>query len=97
MDEDNYSEWINDIGIWQLYTDLDKAKQGPAVYLSLSGKARDSIRDLKVEEIGHVNGVKTIIEKLNKVFLKEEHTRAYLVFKEFYDYHRPSGVSMSDF
>ena len=41
--EDSYIEWINDLKIWQLFTDLPKAKQGPAVYLSLTGRARECV------------------------------------------------------
>ena len=29
--------------------------------------------------------------------MKDQNTRAYLAFKEFYDYHRPAGVSIIDF
>ena len=67
------------------------------MYLTLSGRARDCVRDLKPEEIGHVNGVKKITDKLDSLFLKDENTRAYLAFKEFYDYRRPSGVNITDF
>ena len=83
--------------IWQLFTDLKKEKHGPAVYLSLSGRARDCVRDLKPEEIGVDGGVKKITDKLDVLFLKDANTRAFLAFTEFYDYRRPSGVSITDF
>ena len=57
----------------------------------------ESVRDLSKEEIGGKNGVKTITDKLGSVFLKDENTRAYLAFKEFYDYRRPSGVNITEF
>ena len=95
--EDSYSEWRHDLDIWELFTDLPAAKKGPAVYLSLSGRARDCVRDLSKEDIGHVDGVKKILEKLDKLFLKDKDTRAFLAFTEFYDYRRPSGVNMTDF
>ena len=97
VDEAHYTEWISDMAVWEAYTDIDKTKRGPAVYLTLSGKVRDSVRELTVEQLGTETGVQKIIEKLDKVFLKEENTRAYLAFKEFYDYRRPSGVTITDF
>ena len=95
--EEHYSEWRCDLQIWLLFTDLSVAKQGPAVYLSLSGRARDCVRELTSEQIGHDDGVKTILAKLDKVFLKDDNTRAYLAFKEFYDYKRASGVNITEF
>ena len=97
VDEDSYDEWKGDLAIWQLYTDLDKKKQGPAVYLLLSGRARECVRDLKPEEIGAEDGVKKIIDKLDTLFEKDVNTQTYLAFKEFYDYRRPSGVSITEF
>ena len=81
VDEDHYGEWISDLGVWLLYTDLAKEKQGPAVYLSLPASARECVRDLKHEEIGHADGVTKITNKQDSVFLKDENTRVYLAFK----------------
>ena len=38
-DDDSYEKWLKELAIWQLYTDLDKKKQGPALTLRLTGKA----------------------------------------------------------
>lgn len=95
--DDSYPEWKNDIDIWLLFTDLDKKKQGPAVYLTLAGRARECIRDLTPAEIGSDEGVKKIVEKLDTIFLKDVNTRSYLAFKDFYDYKRPPGIGMTEF
>ena len=95
--EDQYLEWVNDLKIWQLFTDLEKAKQGPAVYLSLTGRARECIRDLTPEQLSDDNGVQAITDKLDAIFKKDQNTRAYMAFKEFYDYRRTQGVSITDF
>ena len=42
-------------------------------------------------------GVKSIIEQLDKIVLKDSDTRAYIAFKKFYSYRRMSGVSITDF
>ena len=95
--EDSYIEWINDLKIWQLFTDLPKAKQGPAVYLSLTGRARECVRDLTPAQISAETGVANITAKLDAIFKKDQNTRAYMAFKEFYDFKRSSGVSITDF
>ena len=82
---------MNDVKIWQLSTDQ---KQGPTLYLKLTGRARECVHELTPEVIGGDDGVKIIIEKLDKLFMKDLNTRA---FKEFYDYRRPAGVSIADF
>ena len=99
VDEDGYGEWLNDVKIWQLFTDLEKKKQSPALYLTLTGRARmrECVLELTPEVIGGDDGVKKIIEKLDKLFMKDQNTRAHLAFKEFYDYCRPAGVSITDF
>ena len=86
VDEDSYQEWKNDLAIWQLYTDLENKRQGPAVYLGLSGRACECVRALKPEEIGAANGVKKITNKLDTLFEKDKNTQTYLSFKEGYDY-----------
>ena len=84
-------------GIWQMFTDLVKEKQGPAVYLCLSGKARECARDIKSDELGAVDGVSKILTKLDSLFEKDKDTRTFLAFNEFYDYRRPSGDNIVDF
>ena len=64
VDEDHYGEWLSDLGIWVLYTDLAKEKQGPAVYLSLLVTARVCVRDLKSEQFGHVEVLENLTNKL---------------------------------
>ena len=37
---DEFEEWLHETEIWQCFTDLDKDKQGPTIYLSLDKKIR---------------------------------------------------------
>ena len=46
--EDHYAKRKNDLDVWQLYGDLNKKKRGPAVYLTLSGRARECISTWKL-------------------------------------------------
>ena len=70
---------------------------GPAAYLTLTGRAREEVRDLKPVDIGKETGLDEIIVKLDAVYLKDENTRAYVAFKEFYEFKRASGENFSEF
>ena len=83
---DDYSAWKNDLEIWRLVTDFPKTKLGPVVYLNLKGKARESVRNMKAEDLGKEDGIDQLIQKLDDIYLKDESTRAYLAFKKFYNY-----------
>ena len=95
-EEEDYLNWKNDLEVWKLFTDTEK-KMGPAVYLTLTGHAREAVRDLKPADIGKETGLDGIIVKLDAVYLKDENTRAYVAFKEFYEFKRASGENFSEF
>ena len=95
--EDSYLEWKEDLKVWELFTELEKKKRGPAVYLTLKGNARDCARDLTIEDIGHDEGVKKITDKLDAVYLKDKDTQTFMTFESFYNYRRASGVNITEF
>jgi hypothetical protein len=76
-DDMDFLSWRNDIYVWLLFTDIDKKKNGPAIYLALEGKAREAVRDVDKTKLSSDEGATTIIEALEKVYLKDENTRAY--------------------
>ena len=65
---DEYIDWKYDVSIWKMFTDYDAAKQGPAVFLNLQGKAKEAIREIPAEELGQADGVDKIITKLDGLF-----------------------------
>ena len=50
-DLEGYSNWRADLEIWEMFTDLEKKKRGPTVFLSLTGQARECVRALGAEKI----------------------------------------------
>ena len=38
-----YTDWKKEVSIWSKFTDLDKKKQGGALFLSLTDKARETV------------------------------------------------------
>ena len=96
-DDVEYADWKADMDIWALYTNLEKKKRGPALYLSLQGKARECARGLTSAEIGADDGVKVITTKLDAVFQADVNMRTFMSFKSFYEYRRPAGIGIQEF
>ena len=96
-EDDDYVSWKNDVEIWKLNTSEDKKKLGSAIYLSLKGKARDAVRELKPQDLNADDGFDIVICKLDSVYLKDETTRAFCAFQEFHSYKRSKGENFSDF
>ena len=96
-EDDDYTKWRNDIGVWKMFTDTKVEKLGPAVYLSLQGKARDAVRSLKIDDLGKEGGFDLILQELDNVYMQDETSRAFCAFKDFYEYSRGTGEGFSDF
>ena len=78
------------------YTKEDKSKQGPTVYLSLQGDAREACREI-VGELNSDEGVQRIIESLDAIYLKDETTRAFCALKSFIEFRREGRQAFPKF
>ena len=67
------------------------------MYLKLTGHARECVFELTPDGIGAEDGMKKILEKRDKLFMKDQNACALLAFKEFYDYRLLTGVSITEF
>ena len=65
----SYEAWFKKLEIWQSFT---KAKQGPALFLTLEGKARETGLELDVNDTNSDNGVKNITACLDRLYLKDK-------------------------
>lgn len=92
-----YECWKNEVSIWTRVTDLDKTKQALAVALGLEGRARETAMGIPAEELDSEDGMKTLLAKLDDVFLKEEKDRAYEAYSYFDGITKESSVSMTDY
>ena len=95
--EDCYERWRNELEIWQLVTDLEKKKQALAVTLSLTGKAREAALNIKAEDLNSDEGMKTLIQTLNKLFLQETIDSAYDAYKNFDGFRKPGDMHINDY
>ena len=92
---DSYLNWKNDVEVWCLLT--EKTKQGPAVYISLQGDAKEAVRSIPVADLAKEDGVKKIIDELDKIYLKDETTRAFCAIKSFIEYRRTQEQTFTKF
>ena len=93
----SYESWLKEIKIWQAFTDLADIKQGPAIFLTLEGRAREAVLELEIAKISSKDGVNNIIEKLDSLYLKDKTQSAFEVYDSFEKFRRPSDTSMSEY
>lgn len=96
-DEGDYETWRKDINIWCEFTDLAVEKRALAIHLSLTGKARTASSELTVAQLKHADGVKTLLEKLDELFLQDKGRRQFSLFRELYNLRRDESVKINDF
>ena len=92
-----YSEWKHEIKVWQAFTNIEKSKMGPALFLSLSGSARDAAREVSIEVLNSGTGLDELIKKLDELYLKDENNAAFEAYDVFERYERPSGMSVVEY
>ena len=62
-----------------MFTSLEKKKQAPAIFLTLTGQAREAILKLEPNTLPVDGGVQNLIKALDNLYLKD---RDYLAFEE---------------
>ena len=94
---EEFDNWMRETEIWQCLTDLEKEKQGPAIYLSLDEKIRKTCSDIKVKDLNSQNGIALLIAKLKGLFAKDSNQAAYLAYDKFETFKRPATMTIVDF
>ena len=93
-----YENWKKEVKIWQFQSNLEKPKQGGALYLSLEGKARQTVlAEVDPDEINCDDGVKNILKALDQYYKKDESKSAYSAFDDFIKYRRDPSMSLNEF
>ena len=78
-----HTNWKKVVSIWQAFTSVEKKKQAPAIFLTLTGQAREAVLVLDVDTLTGDYGVKNLIECLDQLFLKDETYLAYEAYETF--------------
>ena len=92
-----YESSKKEIQIWQRFTSLAKEKQALAIFLSLEGKARETVLEVEVDDLNKDDGVEKVLAKLDNLFLKDKLQLAYTSYDNFEKFRRPSDMSMADY
>ena len=95
--EAEYEAWKKDIEIWCLLTDLEKKKQALAIHLGLTGRARMVSSEISVADLSKDDGVETLIDKLDALFLLDKGRRQFNAYQKLYNLRRKSSVSIAEF
>ena len=86
----SYKNWKNEIDMWKIVTAIPKEQQAIIVILeSLEGnvKSEKAVSESTATDVNNENGMKLLIEKLNKVFESDKIDEAYLVYSRFINFH----------
>ena len=92
-----YEQWKKEIAIWQAFTDSSAKKQGPAIFLTLSGKAREAVLRSDVSKLTDKDGVKNVISKLDTLYLEDTNQSAYAAYENFEHFQQSPEMNMKDF
>ena len=79
----DYEVWKKEIEMWRLFTSIDKKKQAPAIFLSLTGQAKEAIVGLDINKLSCDQRIENLIEELDKLYLKDSQYSAYKVYEQF--------------
>ena len=94
---DDYEKWKKKLKIWQSLTDLKKGQQGPAIFMVLEEEAQEALLEIPEGDIAKENGVQTVLEKLDILYLKDKTQCAFEALEEFESFKRQSGIGIAEF
>ena len=93
----SYDDWIKLVDIWQKVTDVEKAKQGPVLLLSLEGEAQEAALQIPTDDLLKDDGVLTLIKRLDDLFKKDDVVKKYQVLEHFDTYRRSSTTDINKY
>ena len=94
---EEFEGWHHETETWQGLNDLEKDKQGPAIYLSLNEKIRKMCSDIKVKDLNSEDGMDILIKTLKSLFSKVTNQAAYFAYNKFELFKRPVDLNIVDF
>ena len=99
FDEKNmtWQEYKKEIEVWAMLTTLPEKKRGPALWISLTGKAKDAVKDMEIVDLAADDGLSKMMEKLDLVFKTDENHAAYMAYRNFELFLRDEQMSFQDF
>ena len=83
--------------IWKCVTNLEKKQQQPVIYLSLLDKLRNSCRNISITDLNKDEGLDTLINKSERLFVKDKKASACLAYEKFESFQRPTEMNINDY
>ena len=85
-----FKVWVEEVNLWQKHTDLQRCLQGPAIYLTLEGKARDNVQNLNINVVN-------IIDQLRKLYIGNGVVTVLEHYKVFENFERPNNMTLKQY
>ena len=101
--ETNYETFKNEVEMWQVVTDIPKQKQGIWLALAISPKHPLNLKDKVLgsgvgkEKLGSEDGVKNLLDCLDKKIFKDSLVDLYDWFKKIEQIKRNKDVKMEQY
>ena len=95
--ETKYKDWKRLVHCWSKICGLPKTEQASALLLSLDGKALDAALQVPENELDQENGIQTLLDRLDKLYVKDELSEEFHALESFESYRRPDNLSIRDF
>ena len=97
-----YERYKIELNAWSLTTSTAKEKQGLTVALSLPEDDISNIRDkvfseVEVDELNKAEGLKTLLDFLDKQFGRDDMSVAYEKYTEFEQFKRKEGQKVNEY
>lgn len=90
-----YEDWKKELTIWCQFTDLQKNRQGGALFLTLQGKPREAVlAEVDVDKFNCEDGVDAILVALDNLYLKDKSESSFTAFDNFIKFRRPHGMTI---
>ena len=93
----NFTQWRREVELWGSITKLDKKQQGIAVALTLKDTARSVATALGQAVLNSDDGLKAVLDEMNKLFGKNNIDCQYQALNELEVYARESGVTIMEY
>ena len=94
----SYDDWKKELDIWKAFTDLKPERQGPAVFLTLTGKSREAVlNDVKTTDLSDRDGLKKLTNSLDTIYLKDQSQTQFAAFDDFITYRRKTSEGLKNF
>lgn len=60
LGKDNlYNNWKGEVKIWKALVSLTEEKKAPTIFMTLTGKAKEAMLNMEINEMADENGVKS--------------------------------------